>query len=69
MATKQDWLNLIGEPQNYDYEKSVKLIKKYSFDEFDGELYLQSNGKDTFQKVFVAIPKNLKGKVRLRSRA
>ena len=68
MSTLNDWLNLIGKPKNYNYEKSVKLIKKYSFDEFDGELYLQSNGispsgEVTFQKVFVAIPKNLKGKV------
>ncbi len=64
MATLQDWKNLIGKPFYDSYEKTTKLIKKYSFDEFDGELYLQSNGilpngQILYQEVFVALPKNL----------
>lgn len=64
MATLQDWKNLIGKPFYNSYEKTTKLIKKYSFDEFDGELYLQSNGilpngQLLHQEVFVALPKNL----------
>ena len=68
MATLQDWKNLIGKPFYKDYQKTKKLIKKYSFDEFDGELYLQSNGilpsgEILYQEVFVALPKNIeKGK-------
>ena len=68
MFSLQDWKNLIGKPSYDSYDKTPKLIKKYFFDEFDGELYLQPNGllpngKVIYQEVFVALPKNLeKGK-------
>ena len=65
MLTIQDWKNLLGKPFYDNYEKTTKLIKKYSFEDFDGELYVQSNGilpngQLLYQKVFVALPKNIK---------
>ena len=44
----QRWLDQIGKPENYDFEKKLELKKKYDFGDFDGELYLQANGPDTF---------------------
>lgn len=55
---KAKWLRLIGEPDGYDFEPSFTLLKKYDHPEFDGELYLQKNGPDTFQRVFMVFPKN-----------
>ena len=62
---RNKWLKLLGSPVNFDFEKSFKLVKKYSFDDFDGEMYLQANGvrlngETTYQRVFFAIPKNHK---------
>ncbi len=61
------WKNLIGTPTNYEYEKSFKFVKKYEYENFDCEYYLQANGvgslgKPTYQRVLMTIPKNIKGK-------
>lgn len=55
---KTQWLELIGQPDDYDFAQNLTLLKKYDYPEFDGELYLQANGPGTFQRVFMAFPKN-----------
>lgn len=61
-AELQKWLEQIGKPENYDFERKLELKKKYDFGDFDGELYIQANGPDTFQRLLKVIPKNLTGK-------
>ena len=55
------WLNMIGQPENYDYRPSFKLTKRVPHAEFDGELYNQANGPGTFQRVLMVFPKKLNG--------
>ena len=56
---KAKWLELIGQPDDYDFVPSFTLLKKYDHPEFDGELYLQANGPGTFQRVFMVFPKKI----------
>ena len=58
----------MGKPLNYEYEHSFELIEKYELKDFDCELYFQSNGvrpdgRVTYQRVMMAFPKNIKGKL------
>ncbi len=59
---------IMGYPVNYDYKSSFELVKKYEYEDFDCEVYLQSNGVRpdgtvTYQRVFIALPKNIKGRL------
>lgn len=68
MKTLQQWLDAIGRPQNYAFPKTRELVKRYDCPDFDGELYLQANGirpdgTVTFQRLFMAFPKNQTGKL------
>ena len=56
---KKMWVDLLGEPTWYKFEKQCGFIKRYSFDEFDVELHLQSNGPGTYQRIMMALPKKL----------
>ena len=53
------WLDLLGTPSCYEFEKQCNLIKRYSLDDIDLELYVQSNGPGTFQRIIMALPKKL----------
>ena len=53
------WLDLLGTPSWYKFEKQCNLIKRYSLDDIDLELYVQSNGPGTFQRIIMALPKKL----------
>lgn len=67
--TKTDlFKEFMGHPVNYDFRSSFEFVKKYEYADFDCEVYLQSNGirpdgTVTYQRVFIALPKNIKGKL------
>ena len=67
--TKTDlFKKFMGSPVNYDFEHRFEFIKKYECEDFDCELYIQANGVRpdgtvTHQRVFIALPKNIKGKL------
>ena len=68
MKTQEQWLQAIGKPNTDQYEKSLKLVKRYDCPDFDGELYMQAtgirpNGELTFQRLLMVFPKNLTGKL------
>ncbi len=68
MKTLEDWKRLIGEPQNYNFEKSMELIEKYECEFYDCEIYMQANGvrangDTTYQRVMKVLPKNAYGKL------
>lgn len=58
----KDWMEYLAVPEGYRYEKSVKILKEYSFEDFDAVMYEQSNGPGTTQRVLKVYPKNLTGK-------
>lgn len=53
---------MIGRPSNYDYERNLQLIRTFKTNEFDGELYEQTNGPGTVQKTLIMLPKTINGK-------
>lgn len=57
----QKWLEMIGKPKNYEYQRDLKLIRKFETDEFDGELFEQANGPGTVQQTLLMLPKNMNG--------
>lgn len=62
------WKELIGTPEIYEFDKSFELVKKFECKEFNCELYLQANGirpdgKVTYQRVMIALPKEIAGKL------
>ena len=63
IVSKAKWLKQIGCPRNYAFEKSFEPVKKYSFEDFDAELYLQANGPGTFQRTIMVFPKHFEGKL------
>jgi predicted esterase len=60
---KRKWLKELGFPSYTKASGQLKLISTFSHDEFDGEWYAQENGGGKTQRVLMAFPKNLKGKV------
>jgi len=56
---KKLWLGLIGQPENYTFEHTFRLTKRYETPDFDAEMYIQANGPKTFQRVFMMFPKNI----------
>lgn len=59
----QKWLDRIGSPDHYDYERNLRLIRKFETAEFDGELYEQANGPGTVQRTLLMLPKTINGKL------
>lgn len=59
----QKWLDRIGRPDHYDYERRLELIRKIETAEFDGELYEQANGPGTVQRTLLMLPKTINGKL------
>ena len=62
-AQEPVWMNYLEVPQEYSYESSVTHVKQYSFEDFDAELLVQSNGPGTTQRVLKVFPKNYDGKL------
>lgn len=59
---RKKWSDALGQiERDADYGKT-ELIKKISFEEFDGEIYLQNNGGKRVQRTLVLFPKNLEGR-------
>lgn len=56
------WAKFMDPPADYVFTNEVKLVKTFDWPESDGELYLQKNGPDTWQRVLLAFPKGLKGR-------
>lgn len=68
MKTIADWKNLVGNPSYENFDKSFEFIEKYECDDFDCEVYMQSNGKradgeTTYQRVMKVLPKNCTDKL------
>ena len=60
MNTKEKWIQALGKPSFEIPEGRLTFVKRYECSEFYVEMYIQTNGHDTSQRVFIAIPKNLK---------
>lgn len=63
MYTREQWLEKIGYPTDYAFEQELTLTKKFSADEYEGEIYLQANGPGTYQRVLMLFPRGAEGKV------
>lgn len=62
MSDIATWLELLGKPLNYDFEKVASLAETFSTADFDAELYRQNNGPSTTQRLLLVLPKTLKAK-------
>lgn len=56
---RAEWEKRLSVPENYTFQKSFELIKKYEFPECHAELYLQANGPGTVQRVLKVFPKEI----------
>ncbi len=54
-----EWLELIGSPEDYDFDKACDLVKTYRCDDITVELYIQNNGPGTTQRIMKAIPSGM----------
>lgn len=59
---KAAWIREIGTPGKYHFEPNLKKVREIDHPDFDGELYLQASGPDTFQKLLKLFPKKMTGK-------
>lgn len=55
----EKWRKMLAVPSEYRYKKTLEPVKKYPFEKFDAELYLQSNGPCTFQRLLKVLPKKI----------
>ncbi|WP_127584603.1 alpha/beta hydrolase family protein [Paenibacillus koleovorans] len=53
----QQWLQLLGQPDNYEYEPQLRLIRQFETADFYGEVYEQANGPGTVQRTLLMLPK------------
>ena len=58
-CTRDFWLELIGYPTGYVFERTLTLKKTYDFDNYYVELYDQANGPRTSQRLIMAFPKKV----------
>jgi hypothetical protein len=58
-SIKEKWLEALGTPAYEIPEESATFIKKYEYEEFDLEVYVQKNDPKSLQRVMIAFPKNL----------
>ncbi|MBR5507250.1 MAG: acetylxylan esterase [Clostridia bacterium] len=56
---KQKWIEALGSPSYEIPKEPVQLVKKYEYEDFDLEVYVQRNDPKSFQRVMIAFPKNL----------
>lgn len=58
------WSALLDPPAGYaEFPRDVTPVAKYACADFDVEVYSQANGPGTRQRVMMAVPRGLKGKV------
>ena len=57
--TKQDWLTALGNPEFESFRPSLSKEKTFSLPGCVGELYLQQNGPDTFQRLMMLFPEEI----------
>ena len=55
---REKWLKKLGRPQEYNFDRTLKLLKTYDFGSYYAELYEQANGPGTAQRLMMAFPKN-----------
>lgn len=63
MSVSEKWKECLQRPAAYTCKPSWSLVKTYSFDICNVELYLQANGPGTFQRVLMVFPKNMRGRL------
>lgn len=63
LTKRELWAHFMDPPAEYAFTNELKLVRKFDWPESDGELYLQKNGPDTYQRVLLVFPKKMKGKV------
>lgn len=56
---KQKWIEALGSPSYEIPKEPIQLVKKYEYEDFDLEVYVQRNDPKSFQRVMIAFPKNL----------
>ena len=58
---RRRWGFWLDAPEGYAFKKEHKLVKKYSYQVYDAELYLQKNGPEDWQwqRVLKVFPKNI----------
>lgn len=57
---QQKWLSAIGQPTNYNFERTLTLQEKFSTADFAGEVYLQANAPGgRQQKLLLLLPKGV----------
>ena len=54
---RSEWDKRLAVPENYTFQKSFTFVKRYEFSECNAELYLQTNGPNTAQRVLMVFPK------------
>ncbi len=59
---KKKWLEAMGTPSGGQSGGEAKLVKRFSHDEFDGEVYIQENGMEKHQRVMMLFPKSMTDK-------
>ena len=56
---KRKWLEALGTPSYEIPKEPITFIKKYEYEDFDLEVYVQRNDPKSLQRVMIAFPKNL----------
>lgn len=54
---REKWLRALGQPAKPIIYAQPELVRRYDHVEFDGELYLQQNGENKYQRLLMAFPK------------
>lgn len=62
-SIKQKWIDALGKPSDEAPRGKTTLLRTFSHEEFDAELYIQENGFGKHQRVMMVFPKELKEKV------
>ena len=57
--SESDWRRQIGFPEAYTYSPALTLLKTFDLPECIGELYSQTNGPGTSQRVMMLFPKRI----------
>ncbi len=58
-SIKRKWLNALGTPSYEIPNEPITFIKRYEYEDFDLEVYVQRNDPKSSQRVMIAFPKNL----------
>ena len=58
--SREAWEHCLAVPGNYRFTPSLRLVERYEFPDCDAELYRQTNGPGTAQRLLKVFPKELK---------